>query len=1020
MLNDADSVKTEVTGTQPCDLVNPPPSSGDGKDTDHSMRNLFILLFAFVMLAVLALLGLYLIGFLGLEEEKTPPVTINKPYCGDEKCGVGESCENCAKDCVCNVSAPPAVTPYTAPQSYYSVDLPDVRGRLWNVTYTPATSRFYVMSPYCFVLNIESPSGAALVPYAARDSYGGYVYSCRDTWNALYNTTGEGSATWFNMGGCPATKYYEAEPGAEYVLHINDYPTAGSSCYRAQFDIYENFGALWTKYEGVDKNATDTCSGITDVNSRSECYFHLGVKRMDVKTCAEIDANQTWRKDYCIRLIAIRSLNKSICKGIEAGDTRDFCYWQIAAEKVDHTLCAEMNNTLERDTCYRTIAYNKNDSVFCGYCAISDQRDWCYKYIAYERKDTSICEKINQSDTRYLCMADVTKDASFCGEIETEHLKEDCLANYAAKTDSLAGRSPYCGDGMCSAYEDYITCPRDCGREEKNYSVDLPFEPGGTWSLTYTPNSDEIKISSDSCFYLEVNYSSGPEINPYKADVATCRSAAGKIYNATGEGSAAWFAWNGCAKEKYYKVIPGKQITFYVRTDKASCRRPQFYVYENLMGEWLQKHIDYKEIRTLCLTEGWGYGYPLTPEGLAEGEKYANETCCEGLTKLFDNYTIDPEGKCQNTAGYTRWFCSKCGDDKCDERYENKCNCPEDCALPAGNASKTDGVGVITPDCPESGPLEGIYFGGNGTVLGKCMKMNSNCSQYVDYFNLQEEFIGSCWVYSGPGGSGYEGGCSNSVVGDPNASGVQGAASRRYYCFIPKYPVVSLNVKSPDISPFIEYGCESDPRKMDWLNCSKTGLQEEYSCVDNGSMKPSAGIFIPPKYLGYLKPQIPIVSCSETFLRGGPESAICSEGTPLMRYYQRYIVMTPQGPQSIASREDFVKAFSPVESPEEALAFAVALTCDSPVLPDLTQLQENTLYKTDTTEFMEYTKKAAENVSTINIAEYYNGYEISLYKTERVGCGKPVYKMLYFVYRNGTVLEMDKETVIQVPGPCWA
>jgi hypothetical protein len=48
--------------------------------------------------------------------------------------------------------------------------------------------------------------------------------------------------------------------------------------------------------------------------------------------------------------------------------------------------------------------------------------------------------------------------------------------------------------------------------------------------------------------------------------------------------------------------------------------------------------------------------------------------CCKGLVdRTQSEYCKEP------LLGGYQYICLACGDKKCDERYENRCNCPEDC-----------------------------------------------------------------------------------------------------------------------------------------------------------------------------------------------------------------------------------------------------------------------------------------------------------------------------------------------------
>ncbi len=59
------------------------------------------------------------------------------------------------------------------------------------------------------------------------------------------------------------------------------------------------------------------------------------------------------------------------------------------------------------------------------------------------------------------------------------------------------------------------------------------------------------------------------------------------------------------------------------------------------------------------------------------------DSCCNGLVPTFS--LSDFDSNCKNTymeqgmSGATSYLCLACGDKTCDKKYENKCNCPEDC-----------------------------------------------------------------------------------------------------------------------------------------------------------------------------------------------------------------------------------------------------------------------------------------------------------------------------------------------------
>jgi hypothetical protein len=159
-----------------------------------------------------------------------------------------------------------------------------------------------------------------------------------------------------------------------------------------------------------------------------------------------------------------------------------------------------------------------------------------------------------------------------------------------------------CGNRICDKNENCLVCPGDCrcgyGFEcvdgecvKETFSIDLPDVKGMTWNVSYTPNSEKIKISSSRCFYLDIFNSEGGEIDPYDSDVKTCRSSVGDIYSTIGRDSASWFNWGGCASTKYYEVGGCGELILRVHTDNCSscvCYHPDFNIYEKVDSEWVK------------------------------------------------------------------------------------------------------------------------------------------------------------------------------------------------------------------------------------------------------------------------------------------------------------------------------------------------------------------------------------------------------------------------------------------------
>ena len=199
---------------------------------------------------------------------------------------------------------------------------------------------------------------------------------------------------------------------------------------------------------------------------------------------------------------------------------------------------------------------------------------------------------------------------------------------------------------------------------------------------------------------------------------------------------------------------------------------------------------------------------------------------------------------------------------------------------------------------------------------------------------------------------------------------------------IVKHPKPNLTI---DISSFIEAGCT---KENDHLNCSSIKLEEEFSCER---------IVIPSQYMGGLTPKVPIVECMfrnwsiEGFYAGG-----C-----LIPLFKKYIVLSNGEFLSLKNEEEFKKFFAPVETKEEALSFAVALTDSYP------------LYEINIPpHYVVFVPK----IETTYVEEVEEGFKVHLFNYKLCGCGThPHYAVDYLVTKTGEVKEIFKQKIYEDP-----
>jgi hypothetical protein len=145
-----------------------------------------------------------------------------------------------------------------------------------------------------------------------------------------------------------------------------------------------------------------------------------------------------------------------------------------------------------------------------------------------------------------------------------------------------------------------------------------------------------------------------------------------------------------------------------------------------------------------------------------------------------------------------------------------------------------------------------------------------------------------------------------------------------------------------------------------------------------------------------LSPQLPLVECLFLSKDYNSEEGIVREGC-MMPLFRRYIAKQGEELMLISSREEFLSIFAPVETKEEALAFAVALTRSLP--------------RYDTSVPEGYFPVASSITPTYE-KETEEGYLVHLFDSELCGCGShPYYAIDYLVTKAGNVTELYREKV---------
>jgi len=197
-------------------------------------------------------------------------------------------------------------------------------------------------------------------------------------------------------------------------------------------------------------------------------------------------------------------------------------------------------------------------------------------------------------------------------------------------------------------------------------------------------------------------------------------------------------------------------------------------------------------------------------------------------------------------------------------------------------------------------------------------------------------------------------------------------------------------------SGFLNSGCAIDGYR---LNCSSLQLEERFGCYEIANASEA---------LEGLDPQLPIVECYSRVIDGGDRSSErSSDGGSdqkglvrvgcMLPAYRNYIVAIDGDFRLIESKEEFAALFAPVRSPDEAMAFAVALTDSFPL----------------------YDRVAPEGyfpvspAATPSSAEEKDGaFAVHLFDQPICGCSThPYYAVDYLVTKEGNVTELSRRMV---------
>lgn len=200
----------------------------------------------------------------------------------------------------------------------------------------------------------------------------------------------------------------------------------------------------------------------------------------------------------------------------------------------------------------------------------------------------------------------------------------------------------------------------------------------------------------------------------------------------------------------------------------------------------------------------------------------------------------------------------------------------------------------------------------------------------------------------------------------------------------PAFPTV-------DLKPFLDDGCQQD--QYGYLTCPTGSLSAELECTYLLADEP---------VLGGLQPAYPIVKCQLGYDRFPSATVpfIYEEGCLDHRWVQ-YAIYADGQYTYLTSLADLQKVYSPVDSPQEALSYAVAATGLDPQ------------YDIKTPEEYKY---EVERIEETWVEQTSTGYRVHLFHYSTCGCGPHWFSSIVVdVARDGTIVQQAPVNLFRDP-----
>jgi hypothetical protein len=146
-------------------------------------------------------------------------------------------------------------------------------------------------------------------------------------------------------------------------------------------------------------------------------------------------------RGYCLRRIAQKNNDTSICDKTTPDEQKDICYAALGQKLQNDTLCQLISLQSEKDECYYNVSISKRDEIICDNIGDKYKKDLCLLENAYQELDAGGCEQIEETLVKQFCIRDIALEMlkpELCEKIDESAIKDECYKRLSWGLDNVS------------------------------------------------------------------------------------------------------------------------------------------------------------------------------------------------------------------------------------------------------------------------------------------------------------------------------------------------------------------------------------------------------------------------------------------------------------------------------------------------------------------------------------------------------------------------------------------------------